>query len=142
MAYSLLYNGREYIGLSEEHSLKFRSLEDDVYFTLRDIFLNVLDVEDIMMTREFCIELTDGIPYEERTETFQYTDALYDKKYTKRLYDWLSIIDKKCFEFKPPGKDDVIDLKEFIPFDEWYNHFTYLRNLVKYKSLEEEMTFL
>jgi hypothetical protein len=142
MTYSLLYDEIEYIGLSEEHALKFRSLEDDVYFTLRDLFLNVLDIDDVMMTREFCIELTNDIPYEDRTDTFQYTDALYDKKYTKRLYTWLSSINKKCFEFKPPQTDDVIDLKEFIPFDDWYNHFTYLRNLIKYKSLEEEMTFL
>ena len=87
-------------------------------------------------------ELADNIPYEERNETFQYTDALSDRSYCERLSKWLSSLDKKCFVFKPPGKDDVIDLKEFIPFDEWYNHFTYLRNLVKYKSLEEKITFL
>jgi hypothetical protein len=142
MTYSLLYDEIEYIGLSEEHALKFRSLEDDVYFTLRDLFLNVLDIDDVMMTREFCIDLTNDIPYEDRTDTFQYTDALSDKNYNKRLSDWLNSIDKKCFEFKPPQKDDVVDLKEYIPFDEWYNHFNYLRKLIKYKSLEEEMTFL
>ena len=142
MAYSLFYDDIEYIGLSEEHSFKFRSLEDDVYFTLRDLFLNVLDVEDVMMTQEFCIELTDGIPYYERTEIFHYTNALSDKNYNKRLSDWLNSINKNCFEFRPPGKDDVIDLKEYIPFTEWYNHFNYLRKLIKYKSLEEEMSFL
>jgi hypothetical protein len=142
MTYSLLYDEIEYIGLSEEHALKFRSLEDDVYFTLRDLFLNVLDIDDVMMTREFCIDLTNDIPYEDRTDTFQYTDALSDKNYNKRLSDWLNSIDKKCFEFKPPQKDDVVDLKEYIPFDEWYNHFNYLRKLIKYKSLEEEMSFL
>jgi hypothetical protein len=142
MTYSLLYDDIEYIGLSEEHAFKFRSLEDDVYFTLRDLFLNILDIEDVMMTREFCIELTNDIPYEDRTNTFQYTDALYDKNYNKRLSDWLNSIDKKCFEFKPPQKNDVVDLKEYIPFAEWYNHFNYLRKLIKYKSLEEEMSFL
>jgi len=142
MTYSLLYDDIEYIGLSEEHSLKFRSLEDDVYFTMRDLFLNVIDVDDVIMTIEFSKELTGGISYEERTDTFQYTDVLSDKKYTKRLSDWLSSLDKRCFEFKPPGKDDVIDLKEFIPFDEWWQHFIYLRQLIKYKSLEEEMSFI
>ena len=142
MTYSLLYNDIEYIGLSEEHSFKFRSLEDDVYFTLRDLFLNVLDIDDVIMTREFCIELTNDIPYEDRTDTFQYTDVLSDKSYCERLSKWFSTLDKKCFEFKPPQKDDVIDLKEYIPFIEWYTHFNYLRRLITYKSLEEEITFL
>lgn len=142
MTYSLLYDEVEYVGLSEEHSLKFRSLEDDVYFTLRDLFLNLLDVDDVINTIHFSKELTDNIPYEERTETFRYTCVLSDKYYTKKLYEWLSTLDKTCFEFKPPRDDDVIDLKEFIPFTEWWNHFEYLRNLIKYKSLEEGMVFV
>jgi hypothetical protein len=142
MTYSLLYDETEYIGLSEEHALKFRSLEDDVYFTLRDLFLNVLGIDDVFTTIIFMKELADNIPYEERNETFQYTDALSDISYCERLSKWLYSLDKKCFVFSPPSKDDVIDLKEFIPFDEWYNHFTYLRQLIKYKSLEEKITFL
>jgi hypothetical protein len=138
----MLYDEIEYVGLSEEHSFKFRSLEDDVYFTLRDLFLNLLDIDDVILTIDFSKELTHGICYEERDETFQYTDALSDKDYTKRLSEWLFSINKKCFEFKPPQKDDIIDLKEFIPFDEWWKHFEYLRSLIRYKSLEEQMTFI
>ena len=142
MTYSLLYNDMEYIGLSEEHSFKFRSLEDNVYFTLRDIFLNVIDIEYVLATQEFCIELTGGIPYHERTDTFQYTDILSDKDFNKRLSKWFSTLDKKCFDFNPPQKDDVIDLKEFILFDEWWRHFVFIRRQILCKSQEEQNSFL
>ena len=139
MTYSLLYNGIEYIGLSEEHALKFRSLEDDVYFTLRDLFLNVLDIDDVIATVTFSNELTNNISYEDRDETFQYTNVLNNKDFTRRLYTGLSTLDKKCFEFTPPQADDVIDLKEFIPFTKWFQHIEYLMRLINYKSLEEGM---
>jgi len=142
MTYSLLYDEIEYIGLSEEHALKFRSLEDDVYFTLRDLFLNVLDIDDVIASITFSKELTDNISYEDRTESFQYTKVLNNKDFTKRLYTWLSSINKKCFEFKPPHADDVVDLKGFIPFTKWIQHVEYLMRLINYKSLEEHNSVL
>ena len=46
------------------------------------------------------------------------------------LYDWMSTITptKKHFEFTPPHIDDVIYMKDFIQFDEWWKHFEELKS--------------
>ena len=45
-----------------------RSLNDNFYFTLRDIFWNTNSFDDMMITNNFNRMLTDGIPFETRNK--------------------------------------------------------------------------
>jgi hypothetical protein len=81
-----LIDGIRYIGLMNDNSFKRKSLEDNVYFTLRDIFWNG-EVDDLMTANHFNGILTNNICYEDRSKNFNYANILYDYEsdYTKKL---------------------------------------------------------
>ena len=125
----VIYNGTKYIQLHNEHRLKSLSVEDGVYFTLRDIYLNVHDENEAIEANEFNISLTGNIRFEERGETFEYTDDLYCKHVLTRLCEWISyIVSEDCYEFKTVLAAEVTSigrhslntrLGEFITFGVW-----------------------
>ena len=119
--------------LNNDNNFKKKSLEDNVYFTLRDIFLNADCFDTISEASNFNYELTNGISFEERDSTFQYTNKLNDKIYLKRLIKWLNYIRPGWFEFVAPGEDyedEVIDMNDYMKFDDWYIQFEELRGLI------------
>jgi hypothetical protein len=64
-------------------------LEDNVNFTLRDIFMNAEEADDAIDCNEFNHQLTNEIDYEDRTDTFTYTNVLQDKAFVEGLIKWL-----------------------------------------------------
>lgn len=50
MSCTRIFNNIKYLQLANENYLKSKSLEDNVYFTLRDIFNNVYGMD-------YCIEV-------------------------------------------------------------------------------------
>ena len=81
----LTYNETKYVFLCNSYPLKYRSLEDHVYFTLRDIFMNAASADDAIECNQFNIQLTNEICYEDRTDTFTYTDILQDKAFVDQM---------------------------------------------------------
>ena len=93
-SHCVIFNDKPYIKLHNSAELKSKSLEDNVYFTLRDIFLNISGVDYCMEANHFNSSLTGGIPYEERTEFFTYANSLNEKYYLSELIRWLNYIHK------------------------------------------------
>ena len=149
----IIHNNTKYIMLHNEHQLKFTSLEDNVYFTLRDIFLNTSQDNISIEANEFNGELTNNIRYEDRFNTFTYTDKLKCKTFLKSLYSWINSILLSDFEFDEDFDNEfdkntdtvVIDMKpnfiyyfgenkdnyiNFITFDSWLIHLDELKVLL------------
>ncbi len=151
-----LIEGIRYVGLMNDNLFKSKSLEDNVYFTLRDIFWNG-EIADLFSANYYNSLLTNGISFEERDENFQYTNVLYDynSDYTKKLYDWLSCLTgckltskpngwkDSMFEFLEVEEDETIDINEYMKYDEWWDQLQELikklgEQLEKHKVWEEE----
>ena len=137
MGYTRIFNDIQYLQLANENHLKNKSLEDNVYFTLRDIFANVSGVDYCMEANGFNTKLTNGISYEERTIDFTYTNVLNDKIYIHELSRWLSYIHKSDFEFEAINDDADIEEKEWyfdtrnlFRFDDWWLQFEELKILI------------
>lgn len=140
-----LINGVKYVGLYDDNKLKSKSLEDTIYFTLRDIFWNG-EPRDCVISNMFNKSLSNGIRFEDRDENFEYADVLYDytSDYTKKLYNWLLTKDKNSlFEFVELKKDEEIDMAEYMNYDVWFVQFKELikkieEQLAKHKKWEAE----
>ena len=91
-----------------------KSLYDNVYFTLRDIFANTHSSDTCMEINTFKHRLTDGICFKDRTERFEYTNLLHEKDYVKHLQRWLKHFNIHYFEFIQPEEDEDIDMKEYM----------------------------
>lgn len=136
-----LINGVKYLQLHDSIDFKKISLEDNVYFTLRDIFLNYGYFDDVLRVNSFNSKLTNNISYEERTENFKYTNLLMDKTFLISLIEWMKTINILDFEFETPeqymqdyepnSKDYLdeldsyynVDMSEYIALDDWMNEF-------------------
>lgn len=126
----LLIQGIKYIHLCNDNNFKKKSLYDNVYFTLRDIFVNADSHDTCMEANLYNIQLTGGISFEDRTEGFQYQNMLHQKDYVQRLQSWLEYFNIYYFEFVEPEEDEQIDMKEYIKFDDWWVQFEELRKLI------------
>lgn len=133
-----IFNDIKYLQLANENHLKNKSLEDNVYFTLRDIFANISGLDYCMDSHGFNSKLTNDIFYEERTKDFTYTNVLNDKIYIGQLNRWLSCIDKSDFEFEAINGDADTEEKEWyfdtinlFKFDDWWLQFEELKILIK-----------
>ena len=133
-----LINDIKYVCLMNNNSFKSKSLEDNIYFTLRDIFWNG-NVEECMTSNHFNRLLTNNIAFEERNNNFNYSNILYDYKsnFTRHLYNWIYSITKveltynRLFEFLKPEKDEEIDMSEYIKYDDWWDQLLDLRKKLK-----------
>ena len=137
MSNTRIFNDIKYLQLANENHLKNKSLEDNVYFTLRDIFANVSGLDYCMEANGFNTKLTNGISYEERTIDFTYTNVLNDKIYIHKLSRWLSYIHKSDFEFEAINDDGdteekewYLDTRNLFKFDDWWLQFEELKILI------------
>jgi hypothetical protein len=143
-----LIDGVRYVGLMNDNSFKSKSLENNVYFTLRDIFWNG-EIDDLMTANHFNGLLTNNVSFQERDERFEYANLLYDynSDYTQKLYDWLvrltgykrtsnNVNGRKdsMFEFLEVEEDDEIDMAKYMKYDDWWDQ---LQELMK--KLEEQL---
>ena len=110
--------GVKYLKLHNPKELKKKSLEDNVYFTLRDIFLNYGYLDNVFKANDFNSKLTNKISYEDRTTKFVYTNLLMDKNFLSSLIEWMKTIDDSEFDISEQYKKDcdTTSLKEY--FDE------------------------
>jgi len=139
-----LIDGVKYLQLHNLIEFKKISLEDNVYFTLRDIFLNYGYIDDVLRANDFNGKLTNNISYEERTENFEYADLLMDENFLSSLIEWIKRIHISEFEFETPEQyladcdtsskkylDELdwyynVDMSEYIALDDWINNLNKL----------------
>ena len=126
----ILSNGIKYVELMNDNELKNKSLEDNVYHTLRDIFANADEIQICFEVNSYNRQLTDGVYFEDRTEEFDYTNALYKENYVKRLIDYLSKFHPIYLKFEPELEPDL-DMTKYITLDVWWEQFEQLKNLLK-----------
>lgn len=131
MSCGKIIHGIRYIHLLNDNKIKKISLNDYVYFTLRDIFENAYNYDTINETNWFCEKLTGELYFEDRKSTYKYTNALNKKHYLTKLITWLNKIDITYFEFILLGEDEKINMEEYIKWDEWWFQFEQLRFLIK-----------
>ena len=131
MASTRIINDIKYFQLANENHLKNISLEDNVYFTLRDIFANVSGIDYCMEANGFLDQLTNGISFQERTIDFTYTNVLNDKIYIYLLNRWLSYIQKYSFEFEAINDDVDAEESNLFKFDDWWIQFEELKILIR-----------
>ena len=129
MTFGIIINGAKFIRLMDNGDLKKKSLEDNVYFTLSDVFCNTRELSTIIKVNEFNDELTGNVCFEDRTDKFEYTNVLYQKDYVKKLQNWLNIFSENNLEFEKVD-DKEINIKEYIKLDDWWVQFEELKNLL------------
>lgn len=129
------YNGINYLRLFHPNDWKQKSLEDNIYFTIRDIFQNIDDFQFAMEANMFNDTLTNGVSYEERTDDFTYSNILNeDFSFVCKLLEWLSYICEYYFDFDEVV-EDTIDLDKYITFEAWISQLDILKEL-----LDEKLT--
>jgi hypothetical protein len=133
-----LINGIKYMCIHDVDEYKKKSLNDQFYFTLRDIFWNTDSFDVMMIINNFNSMLTDGTSFDSRTNTFQYTNILYQKTELKKILRFINRIEQTgWFQFiELKDKDEYEDEEEsineeYILFDDWWKQFEELRNLLK-----------
>ena len=126
----------KYLQLCNDNNLKKISLEDNVCFTLRDIFLNISDYRFVILSVEFNAKLTNNIRYEVRAKDFTYTNILNDKSYLYDVIQFLRPITSLYFDYKILENENV-DLNEYIQLDLWILQLNELKILLyaKYEEL-------
>jgi hypothetical protein len=130
MTWGRLINGVKYIHLMNDNELKKKSLYDNVYFTLRDIFANAESSNTFMETNYFNGRLTNNVSFEDRTERFRYSNELNEISYVSRLHVWLNYFDIHYFKFVEPEEGEEIDMKKYMKWDDWWIQFEELKKLV------------
>lgn len=133
----------KYLKLHNPNEFKSKSIEDNVYFTLRDIFLNYGDIHSIMRANDFNSTLSGNISYEERDVDFKYSNDLIDKKFLMNLIKFLKSIHPSEFEFETPEqywtkdkntneyKEELewyynVDMNNYIKLDDWVKQLSEL----------------
>ena len=130
-----LIHGIKYLESYDDNNLKKLSLENNVYFTLRDIFWNISATHYLHQANEFNKKLTNNISYDDRTDNFQYTDVLNDNCFVNKLRLWFNTINITDFEFEIPDDEDKdsyynVDLTHYIKLDDWFKQFEILKQLI------------
>jgi hypothetical protein len=141
----LMMERPKYIWLCNENILKTMSLYDNVYFTLRDIFINAESCDDVTNANLYNSELSGGICYEYRTKNFQYTTSLEEPKFLKNILKWLKSLKKtSSFEVINIDFNSLNEMESgytqsmFMNFDDWWDQFEELIKLLedKYEKLK------
>ena len=114
----------KYICLQYDNSLKQKSLEDNVYYTLIDIFNNAASSDLILRVYDFNRFLKDHSGY---------TRILYDKEYLSVLINMLKHVNESSFEF-------MVDDGEYISLNDWWKQFEELKRILVERYRQLNMT--
>jgi len=131
MSYARIIDNKKYMYVRDEHQYKSKSLNDNVYFTLRDIFFNGDEFNNIIKANDFNGKLTNNIRFEERDENFSYTNCLQDKNYVNKLCNWLEPFTLNNFDFVKVEESEQINLNKYLLFSEWVGQFENLKRLLR-----------
>ena len=129
----------EFIEVYNKKYLKTLSLEDETYFTMRDIMWHS-DCGYTFCANIFNPLLSNNIYYEDRTINFTYTNVLNNLNFIKNLHNFVKTITPSkvrmnCRYLKniiKEGKtmDDYFDKDKYMLFDEWWEDFENFRKKI------------
>lgn len=127
----ITWNKKKYIMLSNDINLKSLSLEDNIYFTLRDIFFNIEPEVKMYKANDINAKLSMEIPYEDRDNTFKYYKLASDSDFVTVILDFLNSIKQSDFNFEYENVEDEVDVNtinsEYICFDVWWSNLEELK---------------
>ena len=129
----------KFIFVNDNNDFKKLSLEDNVYFTLRDIFFNTDIIEYSIKANDFNSMLTGNIYFEDRTSDFKYTNLLNDKTFLYNLKTFLKKVNLRYFELLDEEEDVKLygDEENYdIPFNDWVIQFEDLKQQLENKYNE------
>lgn len=134
----IIYNGIKYMCLLNNNNLKQNSLQDNVYFTLKDIFLNVDNYDMCNEVDNYMFEMKNDSNHSLKIGDFGYSDCLYDLNFVKKFFNWLNIITPDWFSFEEIKLQPDIP-SNYMEFDKWWEQFEETKGLVREKleKLEE-----
>jgi len=111
MVHAIFVNDIKYILLYADNSYKTQSIEDSIYYTLCDIFINIDRIDYALIAMEFM-------------KTFE-SDPEYDK-----IKEWLACLTKDDFvidSHRHPNLDNIY-VGKYIKFEVWYKN---VKGLIK-----------
>jgi hypothetical protein len=121
-----LIHGVKYISIANNNDLKKKSLEDNLCFTLRDIFWHADSTDTACQANYYNSMLTNNICFEERSDSFQYKKL--EKHELEKISRWLNNIKKNgWFEFLEGDREEE---DKYMKFDDWWVEFINLRELI------------
>ena len=129
----------EFIEVYNKKYLKTLSLEDETYFTMRDIMWHS-DGGYTFYANIFNPILSDNITYENRTINFTYTNVLNNINFIKKLHNFVKTItpsdvrknNRYLKDIINEGKtiNDCFDKDKYMLFDEWWEDFEKFREKI------------
>jgi len=114
----------KYIYLQYDNAHKHKSFEDNVYFTLIDIFNNASSSNLVLRVHDFNHFLKDDKGY---------TRILYDKEYLSVLIHILQRVNESSFEF-------IVEDGDYIRMDDWLFQFEELKMVLEERYRQLNMT--
>jgi len=120
----IIYNDIRYLNITYDNNSKQNSLEDNVYFTLKDIFCNIKNARMAIEINIFMDILTNGVCLEKRGNKFRYSKILMNKIFVNELKNFLGSILRCDFEFDTIYRNT--SLKDYISFGKWNNQLNEL----------------
>ena len=118
----------EYISIGSDNNLKTLSLEDNLYYTLEDIFINA-DTSDLCTYAAYYMdELKEGCYYKSKMMNKKYTDCLNNKEFVSSL---LNRVIKYLMPNHLQYDKENDEIYEKMDKNEWWKQFEELRKQLK-----------
>lgn len=114
-------NGVKYISLLDNNDLKLTSLNNWVYYTLRDVFWNADEY--------YCIKANDlnSLLVYKKKDTIEYTNILDDVKFVRKLYEFLKSLNETAFHFV---KKTFKPNQNYIEYQIWWKQLQELKKQI------------
>jgi len=114
-------NGVKYISLLDNNDLKLTSLNNWVYYTLRDVFWNADEY--------YCIKANDlnSLLVYKKKYTIEYTNILDDVKFVRKLYEFLKSLNETAFHFV---KKTFKPNQNYIEYQIWWKQLQELKKQI------------
>lgn len=128
---------KKYMYINDGNNLKELSLEDRVYFTLRDMFFNTNNLELRKNINKINLKLTNDTYLEERDENFKYSNALDIKEYVSSI---IYMLERYSLEYAFNPEHFFFennDKFEFMLYEDWHEQMKVL--LITLKGKVESM---
>ena len=127
-----IIKGVKYINLVNENIFKNKSLYDNVYFTIRDIFINSVLADTAIEANSFIGCSMGDVYYDSSYEAFHYSNKLHNSCYVVNLLEWLNNLNIHNFKFDDVQieHDGDIDMTQLMKFDDWWKQFELLKILL------------
>lgn len=125
----MTHDKRKYILLSNSNNLKTQSLEDNIYFTLRDVFLNISVEFKMYEANELNVIISNGIYNENRTSDFSYVNLTSEPDLVRNILRFLNEIKQDDFEYETEKSEPDKKSLDFnyIDFDIWWKQLENLK---------------